>query len=90
MSHAKPHIEIDERLVNETIRNLEAAREVARHNDEGYATLRFPAVVIDGLLGMVRGPEAPDFWYRRRQFIVFYAMFVATRKNGLTRPVSDG
>lgn len=79
MTDTRPKIEIDERLVNETFRSLESALEAAQRNPEGHAAVSMPAVVIDGLLGMLRGPDAGDFWYRRRQFIVFYAMFVASR-----------
>lgn len=79
MTDIRPKIEIDKRLVNETFRSLEAALEAAQQHPDGHTTITMPAVVIDGLLSMVRGPDDGDFWYRRRQFIAFYGMFVARR-----------
>lgn len=80
MTDTRPKIEIDKRLVNETFLSLEKALEAAQRNPDGHAAITMPAVAIDGLLGMVRGPADGDFWYRRRQFITFYGMFAARRK----------
>lgn len=80
MTDTRPKIEIDKRLVNETFLSLENALKAAQRNPDGHTTITMPAVAIDGLLGMVRGPDDGDFWYRRRQFIVFYGMFAARRK----------
>lgn len=76
MAQRHTHPEINERLVNATAAALEDALETARRADPAVATVTLPATAIHGLLGMLRESIDDEFWYRRRQFIVFYAKLV--------------
>lgn len=62
------------RMLAVTERSLRSSLEDARRDAQGMSTISLPATAIDGLLGMLQDPSTPEFWYRRRQFIVFFGM----------------
>ena len=63
---------VDERLLAATMTGLRDALGEARQTSDCQTTVVLPSTAIDGLLGMLRDPSTAEFWYRRRQFIVFY------------------
>ncbi|MCT1479365.1 hypothetical protein [Microbacterium sp. p3-SID336] len=65
---------VTERMLAMTEKSLRASLMESRLSPDRMATIALPSTSIDGLLGMLGDPSDSEFWYRRRQFIMFFAM----------------